>query len=59
MRTHYCNADRDWITFECECSWCGVNEADARRLEEVTSDAEFRRMMERLNRHANQSITDD
>lgn len=54
MRTHYCNADRDWITFEGECSWCGMQE-DAPK----TTDEEFRQLMRKLEENANPNITDD
>ena len=54
MRTHYCNADRDWITFEGECSWCGMRE-DAPQ----TTDEEFRKLMRKLEENANPNITDD
>ena len=35
MRTHFCPEDGDWITFEGECTWCGLKEFE-------TTDAEFR-----------------
>ena len=57
MRTHYCQAERDWITFEKECSWCGLPEFDPELP--VTTDEEFRQMMEKLERSARPDITDD
>ena len=56
MRTHYCLADRDWITFEGECSWCGSKEED---VPPAMSDEEFREMMRRLEANARPDITDD
>lgn len=56
MRTHYCHADRDWITFEGECSWCGMKDDDTFQQ---TSDEEFRKLMAKLEADANPDITDD
>lgn len=54
MRTHFCIEDGDWITFEGECSWCGMRED-----EPITTDQEFRQLMRRLEKNANPNITDD
>lgn len=53
MRTHFCIEDGDWITFEGECSWCGMKEPVE------TSDEEFRQLMAKLEADANPNITDD
>lgn len=53
MKTHFCVADGDWITFEGECSWCGMKEIAE------TSDEEFRQLMAKLEADANPDITDD
>lgn len=55
MRTHYCLADRDWITFEGACSWCGMKEEDVL----LTTDAEFRALMAKLKTNARPDINDD
>ncbi len=54
MRTHYCQEEKDWITFEVECNWCGMKE-DAPR----TTDEEFRQMMAKLEAAAKPNINDD
>lgn len=54
MRTHFCKQDGDWITFEGECSWCGMKEDEPR-----TTDAEFRQLMAKLEADANPNINDD
>lgn len=56
MRTHYCRADRDWITFEGVCSWCGVREED---VGTPMSDAEFRKLMAKMEAAARPDINDD
>lgn len=56
MRTHYCKADRDWITFEGTCSWCGLNED---QIGTPMTDEDFRKLMDKLNASANPNITDD
>ena len=55
MRTHFCHADRDWIAFEVECSWCGMKEEDVL----LTTDEKFREIIRRLKENANPNITDD
>ena len=52
MRTHFCHEDGDWITFEGECSWCGLREFE-------TTDAEFRQLMSKLEADADPNINDD
>ena len=54
MRTHYCHEEKDWITLDGECNWCGMKE-DAPR----TTDDEFRQMMAKLEAAARPDITDD
>lgn len=54
MRTHFCKADRDWITFEDVCSWCGMRED-----EPITTDEEFRALMAKLEADARPDINDD
>ncbi len=54
MRTHFCIEDGDWITFEGECSWCGMKE-DA----PITTDEEFRALMAKLEADARPDINDD
>ena len=54
MRTHYCHEEKDWITLDGECNWCGMKE-DAPR----TTDDEFRQMMAKLEADANPDINDD
>ena len=56
MRTHYCKADRDWITFEGVCSWCGITEE---QVGLPTSDEEFRALMAKLEADARPDINDD
>ena len=56
MRTHFCPEDGDWITFEGECSWCGMKENDAFLQ---MSDEDFRKMMSKLEESARPDITDD
>ena len=57
MRTHFCVADGDWITFEGECSWCGMKEHEP--FPPQTSDTEFRQLMAKLEADANPNINDD
>ena len=52
MRTHFCHEDGDWITFEGECTWCGLKEFE-------TTDVEFRQLMAKLEADANPNINDD
>lgn len=52
MRTHYCREERDWITFEGACSWCGLKEFE-------TTDEEFRALMAKLEADARPDINDD
>ena len=54
MRTHFCHEDGDWITFEGECSWCGMKENAP-----ITTDAEFRALMAKLKADARPDINDD
>ncbi len=54
MRTHFCHEENDWITFEGECNWCGMTEN-----EPITTDEEFRQLMQRMEKNANPNITDD
>ena len=54
MKTHFCHQDRDWITFEGECNWCGMKESIP-----LTSDEEFRQIMEKVEKNARPDITDD
>lgn len=56
MRTHYCKEDRDWITFEGVCSWCGLTEE---QIDKPTSDEEFRQLIERMHKVSKPNITDD
>ena len=56
MRTHYCRADRDWITFEGTCSWCGLTED---QVGAPMTDEEFREMMAKLEANAKPDINDD
>jgi len=57
MRTHFCAEDGDWITFEGECSWCGMREDEPFPLR--TTDAEFRQLMLKLEADARPDINDD
>ena len=59
MKTHYCKADRDWISFEGECSWCGMKEEDVREYDGLSEDQLFEEVMRRVNRNARPDITDD
>jgi len=59
MQRHWCTSDRNWFDFEGECSWCGMNEAQAKAYHEGTSDQMFREMMNRLRSSARPDITDD
>ena len=56
MRTHFCVEDGDWITFEGECSWCGLKENDVFLQ---MSDEDFRKMMAKLEANAKPDINDD
>lgn len=56
MRTHFCTEDGDWITFEGECTWCGLKENDTFLQ---MSDKEFRQMMAKLETSGRTDITDD
>ena len=56
MKTHYCRADRDWITFEGTCSGCGLTED---QVGAPMTDEEFREMMAKLEANAKPDITDD
>lgn len=55
MRTHFCHEDGDWITFEGECTWCGMKEEDVL----LTTDEKFRQIMAKLEAAASPDINDD
>lgn len=55
MRTHYCLEERDWITFEGVCNWCGMKEEGVL----LTTDEEFRALMAKLEADARPDINDD
>ena len=59
MQRHWCEAEQTWLDFEGKCSWCEMTEEQAMRQALETSDAEFRQLMERVNRNARDDITDD
>ena len=56
MKTHYCLQERDWITFEGTCNWCGAKEED---VPPAMTDEEFRAMMQKIEGNARPDITDD
>ena len=59
MIRHYCNEERCWLDFEEVCSWCGMTEEGARQLHGMTSDAEFRELMRKMEANARPDINDD
>lgn len=59
MQRHYCTAERTWLDFEGECSWCGMTEDEAKNYKGLNGDQLFEEVIYRISRHKNDGITDD